>query len=234
MQEGQSRIEVKVESEEYGQKNNVTAGQITQIITTIPGVNEVTNYETWLEQEGTDQETDEELQARYFLRWRENNGSTKYAYESWAMGVAGINSVKVLDQHPRGQGTVDVVVRGTAGIPTQSLLFAVSEVMEKNRPVNDDVKVISPAAVDVEIDAQLEIVEGSPEDIMRIAQNNIRAFFEAIRIGQDITHDKLVKVMMSENLKKINFVKPETDMAIGRDGLAVLKSIRLTYKMVEA
>ncbi len=47
----------------------------------------------------------------------------------------------MLDQHPRGQGTVDVIVRGSAGVPTQTVVDAVAAVIEQHRHQNDDVAV---------------------------------------------------------------------------------------------
>lgn len=64
---------------------------------------------------------------RYRLQWAANNGCTKYAYKAWALSVPGVSSVEILDQHPRGQGTVDVVVRGSAVLPTEALLERVRE-----------------------------------------------------------------------------------------------------------
>ena len=234
--DGETEIEAAVEAEEYGRASNVAAGQITQITTTIPGVHEVTNTAEWLTSEGMDIETDSSLQQRYFLRWLENNGLTKYAYASWAMSVTGVVAVKVLDNHPRGQGSVDVVIKGSAGLPTSRLIDDVSVVIEANKAVNDDVLVKSPVPVNIDIDAQLELVSGDPDTIVPDAENKLRMLFEAssfetdaFQIGDDLILDRLIGAVMQPDIKRINWVSPAQDITIDDADLAVLQSLTLTW-----
>ncbi len=102
LSDGQTAVSVAVTAEEYGAAANVTVGSITEMSTVIEGVSAVTNAADWLTSEGADEETDDALRERYFLRWTENNGCTKYAYKSWALGVTGVIAVTIRDQHPRG------------------------------------------------------------------------------------------------------------------------------------
>ena len=236
--DGQAEIYVDVEAEEYGTGANATAGQITEISTVINGIDAVTNESGWLESEGADAETDDDLRARYFLRWQDINGATKYAYESWAMSITGVIAVTVLDQHPRGQGTVDVVIKGAAGIPTQDLIDSVDAKVQANRPINDDVLVKAPTAVDIDITAELELVSGTAAAILAEAENRIRAIFtdpstvtgiSPIQIGEDLTMDRLIAAVMAvSGVKKINWTSPAADVAVAADGLAVLNSLALT------
>jgi uncharacterized phage protein gp47/JayE len=236
--DGQAEIYVDVEAEEYGTGANATAGQITEISTVINGIDAVTNESGWLESEGADAETDDDLRARYFLRWQDINGATKYAYESWAMSITGVIAVTILDQHPRGQGTVDVVIKGAAGIPTQDLIDAVDAKVQANRPINDDVLVKSPTAVDIDITAELELVSGTAAAILTEAENRIRAIFtdpatvtgiSPIQIGEDLTMDRLIAAVMAvSGVKKINWTSPAADVVAAEDGLAVLNSLALT------
>ncbi|MBI4621032.1 MAG: baseplate J/gp47 family protein [Desulfobacterales bacterium] len=236
--DGGTEVSVAVESEEYGQGANVTAGQISEISTTIPGVDSVENRSDWLESEGADAETDDRLRERYSLKWMENNGVTKYAYMSWALGVTGVVAVKIADQHPRGQGTVDIIIKGTAGIPTQDLLDSVETVIAGKAPINDDYLVKAPTGLNVTIDAELELVSGSESGILADAENRLRAMFEdpspvpdvnPLQIGEDLTMDRLVSVIMAvEGIKKINWTSPIADIQVDDDDLAVLNSLNLT------
>jgi len=237
--DGETEVAVAVEAEDYGRGSNVTAGQITEIATTIPGVDSVENRSGWLESEGADEEDDESLRERYVLAWMEVNGCTKYAYEAWSRSVAGVVAVKVMDQHPRGQGTVDVVLKGTAGIPTQDLIDAVDAVVQEKRPINDDVLVKAPGAVNVTIEAELELTHGIPGDILQEAENRLNALFldpspvpdvSPLQIGDDMAIDRLVSVIMAvDGVKKINWTSPTGDIQVDDDELAVLESIVLTY-----
>lgn len=236
--DGQATVEVPVQAEDYGQAANVTTGQISEIVTNIPGVTAVTNAEDWLTSEGADEEIDAALQERYALRWLGKNGVTKYAYMDWARDVTGVVAVSVLDQHPRGQGTVDVVVKGAAGIPTQNLLDLVTARITNEVPVNDDWLVKAPTAVTVAIEAELVLTTGDEAEALAEAEERLRAMFQdpstvedvdPLQIGEDLTEDRRVYVLMAiSGLKKINWTSPIGDVVVPEDGLAVLSSLTLT------
>ena len=238
LQDGATEVAAAVEAEEYGQGSNAAAGQICEISTTISGVDAVENRSGWLESEGANEEEDDELRERYTLAWLEVNGCTRHAYESWALSVTGVIAARILDQHPRGQGTIDVVLKGADGIPTQALIDAVDEVIQEKRPINDDVLVKGPTAVNVTINAELEITHGTAADILTEAENRLNALFtdpstipdvSPLQIGQDVTRDLLVSVIMAvDGVKKINWTSPAADVQVAEDGLAVLGSITLT------
>jgi len=237
-QDGATEVAASVEAEEYGQGANVATGMICEISTTISGVDAVENRSDWLDSEGADKETDEDLRERYVLAWMEVNGCTKYAYESWALSVTGVIAARISDQHPRGQGTVDVILKGTAGIPTQELIDTVNAVIEEQRPINDDVLVKSPIAVDVTITAELELTHGTAADILSEAENRLNALFldpspisdiSPLQIGRDVTMDLLISVMMAiDGVKKINWTSPVADVQVDDNELAILESITLT------
>ena len=239
LQEGASEIAVPVEAEEYGRKANVAPGMITEIATVIPGIDGVENRSDWLTKEGTDEEDDESLRERYKLAWLDVNGATKYAYESWARSVDGVVSVKILDQHPRGQGTVDVIIRGAAGIPSQTLIDSVDAIVQTNRPINDDVIVKGPDPVNISIAGNLELVSGNPEEIISEVQSRLEALFlippsidgiEPFAIGTDVMRDRLTAVAMAvTGIKSVSWSKPVSDVQIGDTELAVLAGISLTY-----
>jgi uncharacterized phage protein gp47/JayE len=236
--EGFSDIAVPVEAEEYGRASNVTPGQICELSTFVPGIGSVENREDWLGEEGADEETDAQLHERYALAWLGNNGVTKYAYKSWALSVPGVIAVAVLDQHPRGQGTVDVVVKGSAGIPTDALVAKVEQAVAAHTPINDDWLVKAPVPVPVHIEAQLEFVSGEASSLLAQAEARIRAIFTdpalvegiaPLQIGEDLTRDRLVGVLMAiPGIKRIIWTSPATDVAVPGNGLAVLESLTLT------
>lgn len=238
MPDGETEISVPVVAEEYGMASNVTVGQISEIATVIDGIDNVTNDASWLTTEGTDEETDDSLRNRYRLKWKEGSGVTKYAYESWAMSVTGVESVTILDQHPRGQGTVDVVIQGSAGVPTQELIDNVTDAISELHPINDDYLVRAPYTQGVFIFAELVLKSGIPEDILVAAENRVRALFGAVstvpdvtrlQIGEDLTMDRLVATIMAvPGVKKINWTSPDADLESGTGWLFVLDSIELT------
>ncbi len=236
--DGQTQVAVSVESEDYGASANATAGQISEIVTHVPGIQTVTNAPDWLENEGADEETDERLRERYELAWQEVGGATKHAYQAWALSVTGVIAAAVLDRHPRGQGTVDVVVRGAAGMPTDALLAAVDAVIQERRPVNDNVLVCAPVAVPLEIQAELLLTSGEAFQVVAQAETRIRALFtdpspvpgvSPLQIGQDVPRDLLVATLMAvPGVKKVLWNSPATDVAVPANGLAVLADVQIT------
>jgi len=246
--DGQYEVSIPVESEEYGAASNASAGQITELVTAVPGVDVVGNSADWLVSEGADLEPLNRLRERYVLRWNGNNGMTKHAYASWALGVTGVVAVKVLDQHPRGQGTVDVIVKGAAGIPTDNLLEqvrhavatgALPDDVQSGPPVNDDWQVRGPASVPLIITGELVLAPGTHADTTKAeAEQRIRAMFTdpstvpgvaPLQIGEDVPLDRLTGVVMAaRGVKKVNWTSPANDQAVAVDGLAVLGSLTLT------
>lgn len=243
--DGETEIAALVIAEEYGQGGNVTTGQICEIVTTIDGIDAVENRADWLITEGTDAELDPPLFERYTLAWQKLNGCTKHAYRAWALEVTGVVAAKVIDQHPRGQGTVDVVLKGAAGAPTQNLIDAVNIAIngtgndDEQHPINDDVLVKGPTLVPVDHTAELVLSHGDADEILAAAANRYRALFEVnddisdvetLQIGQDLPLDLQRHIYMAiDGVKQINISSPATDTIVADDGLAVLQSYSLSF-----
>ena len=235
---GADHVDVEVEAEDYGAAANASVGQICELVTPVTGVAGVGNPADWLVSEGADEETDASLQRRYALQWQANNGCTKFAYMAWALSVPGVASVSILDRHPRGQGTVDIVVRGADVLPTEALLQKVREAVAPNVPINDDWLVKGPVPVAATIDGVLEYTDGDPDAITTQAENRLRALFAetspladvtALQIGQDLTLDLLTHTVMAvAGVKRVTWTSPTQDvLVVPADGVARLESLAL-------
>lgn len=134
-------IQVLAQAEAPGSAYNLATNSLTILNTPQPGLS-VTNGPDWLVQSGADTESDAALRQRARLRWAERGGgATRGAYEFWALSsTPAIDQVRVLDEHPRGQGTVDVVVWGSGGLGNASVLLA-DAYIQARRPVTADVQV---------------------------------------------------------------------------------------------
>ncbi|WP_206215149.1 baseplate J/gp47 family protein [Desulfovibrio sp. ZJ200] len=237
-------VDVPVEAEDYGASANASAGQICELVTPVEGIAGVTNPADWLTEEGANEETDAQLRERYALQWQANNGCTKYAYMAWALSVPGVTSVSILDRHPRGQGTVDVVVRGADVLPTEALLEKVRAAIAPNVPINDDWLVKGPAAIPCAISGELEYTGGDPAAIVAQAEARIRALFaetspladvSALQIGQDMTPDLLTHTVMAvPGVKRVTWASPaQAVISVPADGVARLESLALSTTMAE-
>lgn len=229
-------VAVPATAEEYGQSSNASVGQICELVTPVEGISGVTNAADWLIEEGADEESDVSLQRRYELAWRAQAGVTRAAYEAAALSVAGVVDVYVADRHPRGEGTVDVVVQGTAGIPTANLLADVRAALDAAIVINHDLLVKAPEPVNVSVKAVLELISGDAESTQAEAENWMRAMFSSgddpdiprFSIGKDVVRDRLASGIVGlSGVKRIRWESPAADVTIPAGGLAVLSSLEL-------
>lgn len=133
-------LDLTFRAESPGAAYNVASGAITRLLTPLPGVS-VTNPAGWLTVEGTDTETDQAYRERLKLRWSElGYGATADAYRSWALSDPRVEMVRVLDDQPRGPGTVDVILWSTGGLADETVAV-VDAVVQARRPLCVDVRV---------------------------------------------------------------------------------------------
>jgi uncharacterized phage protein gp47/JayE len=236
-------VAAPVIAESYGQAANVTAGAICEIVTPAAGVDGVTNTADWLTGEGADEEDDAGLRRRYVLRWQSISGLGKYFYESLAMSVPGVLAVKIDDRHPRGQGTVDVYVKGAAGLPTQNLLAQVTAVIEADKPQIDDFLVKAPAPVPVTVDIVLRLTAGEAAATSLAVENRLRAMFqrpakdlgvEPLQIGGDLPRARIIyEALKTAGVKDVFFNSPGADVTVPPGGLAVLESLTIACEAAD-
>lgn len=145
---------VTARAESAGADWNVATGAITALVTPIPGVT-VSNPAivgstppTWLVTAGADVERDERLRQRCKGRWASrSDAGPRAALEFWArQASSSVTKVLVRDQHPRGQGTVDVVIYGDGGLGV-GVLATVDTVLQDHRPVTADLLTLSATEV---------------------------------------------------------------------------------------
>lgn len=223
---------VLVESEDYGIKANATAGAICELVTPIAGIAYVNNKADWLIYEASDKETDSELLERYKYAWQALAGVTVEAYKSAALSVTGVKSVYINDQHPRGQGTIDVYILGSNGLPTENLINEVSKKIASQIIINDDVLVLSPKSKNISVDIEIELLSGNADEIKAVAENAVREYFAGISIGEDVIADKFIsKFINLSGVKRINR-KEFADITIASSEIAVLENINISTVFV--
>lgn len=230
-------MSVPVTAEEYGQGANAAVGQICELVTPVEGISGVTNAADWLLEEGSDAESDASLRRRYVLAWQSKAGVTRAAYEAAALSVSGVVDVYVADQHPRGEGTVDVVVQGAAGLPTESLLEDVRAALDAAIVINHDLLVRAPDPVKVSVRAALELISGDADAVKAEAENWVRSMFSygddpaipRFSIGKDVVRDRLASGLVGiSGVKRVRWESPTEDVEIPAGSLAILESLELT------
>jgi uncharacterized phage protein gp47/JayE len=238
-----TEILVPVKAEHPGTGYNVGADAIKKLTVYVSGIDYVRNQSDWITSEGTDEETDDELRRRCFLAWEElAQGGTKAAYISWALSVNGVKNVYVNDNFPRGQGTVDIFILSTSGIPTPALIADAQLVIDANKPICSDSLVLAPVVRNVAMDVVItprkysdtSAIEGEIRNRMDAyfnpSGNPDYTWIEPLGIGRDVIFNQLVEVMMSVNgVYDVEFNTPADDINIAPDEFPVLSNFTINF-----
>jgi uncharacterized phage protein gp47/JayE len=173
-------VTVDAEAEVGGVNGNIDAGKITVVLGDLSGVVTVTNTEPFTG--GIDEETDEELLARYKEKvTRPITSGNKYQYEAWAKEVPGVADARC---YPRwnGNGTVKVVVVDSEKrSPSAQVIQAVADYIESVRPVLADVTVVGVTEVPINISVTVTLAaDADPSTVESDIRENITEYFKKI------------------------------------------------------
>jgi len=144
-------------------------------------------------------EDDETLRARALaaLAATPASGNADH-YAAWCGQVDGILRVKVLPL-ARGNGTVDIVAVGLDGrAPAQEVLDQAQEIVDRERPVGADAKVVAPTETAVDIAATVTLMDGGDLEAVRTAFSQALAdFFQdtALRTAV-VSHAKVLRLLL--------------------------------------
>jgi uncharacterized phage protein gp47/JayE len=179
-------VTVDAEAEVGGVDGNIDAGKITVVLGDLSGVVTVTNAAPFTG--GINEETDEELLARYKEHvTRPQTSGNKYHYEAWAKEVPGVADARC---YPRwnGNGTVKVVVvNSEKRSPSAAVIQAVRDRIEEVRPVNADVTVVGVTEVPINISATVTLAAGAnSEDAEADIREKITEYFKDIAFDETI------------------------------------------------
>lgn len=238
LQKGALSADILVEAELEGSRYNVPMGQITRSLLFLDGVEAITNGEHWITREGSDTETDESFRMRGLRSWAElAQRAIHDTYVNVCEEVNGVLYVTVDDQHPRGQGTVDVVVTSEAGAATEALLEAVRAACETIKAPDDDVlvksaeTVIQPISLTVTVPIALnqeglaDRVEAAVVDLLRIRQR---------RELNELTHADIIYKVKSElpDIRNVIVTAPEEDLFLDKGKVILPGEITVTVEGV--
>jgi len=237
-------VKVLIEATEAGAKYNVAPYTITQTQVYLPV--EVYNPEGWVLEEGADEEDDESLRQRILLVWATKSLFVKDYYRYHALSVEGVVDCYIDDQHPRGQGTVDVYIVSTNGVPTDDLVEKVQEVMNEVKTPAADVLVKKPTPRVIDLSLRIEV--NQPVDLPTLEteiRNRLKALFvyspdyankiccyedRRFRIGSKIQLATIVDVLMDlPQVKNVVVDNPVADVVLEPNELPVLGNLTINF-----
>lgn len=235
LQKGVHSVDVLVEAEAEGSRYNVPEGQITRTLTYIGEVT-ISNGADWIVREGSDTEDDESVRTRALRSWSElAQLATEDAFINAAESVAGVLFAQADCDHPRGQGTVDVIVTGTAGEATEGLLAEVTEAVDKIAGPYDNILVKSSVTVAQDIEVTVTTSAADADEDIETRVKTILTELLAVRRGRklyeltrsDINHAIRSGYSASTNAEVIT---PAQDVKLEKDKVITLGAVTVTVR----
>ncbi len=222
---------VPVEAEMEGSRYNIPPGQITRCVQHLEGIESITNEKDWITTEGSDIEEWESLRERTLGAWDLlATMPTAAKYKNICESINGVMHINVNQLHPRGQGTVDIIVTSTAGEATPELLQKVQEAADQIKAPDDDVLVKS--AVTVSQDIILQVIlpklvsdEGIEDRINSVIINYFR-ISHSRNLNEFIHYDLLYAIKNSIPLiKNVKIISPGEDVILENDKVIICGTI---------
>lgn len=240
LQKGASSVDVIVEAEKEGSRYNVPPGQISKTLVYLGELDSISNGEDWIIREGSDTEDDESFRGRGLRSWAElSQRAIEDSFINAAESVAGVLFAQADCAHPRGQGTVDVIVTGTAGEATEGLLKEVRAAVDKIAGPYDNILVKS--SQNIEQDIAVTVTIGDAALTVEEVERRVEAILTellAVRKGRKLNELNLSDInhAIREGLSSATNVKittPGDDVLLTKDKVITLGAVTVTVKRRE-
>lgn len=235
----QEETQVPVEAEKTGALYNVPQGRITNCTRHLEGVKIITNKSDWITLAGADVEDLELLRERTLNSWADlATGTTAAKYKSAAEKVTGVLYADVDQLHPRGQGSVDIIITSTAGEASEELLLQVEEAVQEIRGEYDNLLVRSAETVhqDVSVTVELpELISGEGvEEKARYAVENYFKVSTSRKLNELVLLDLYIAIKQEiPVLKNIKITDPTTDIKMSKGNVILPGELDITVTWEE-
>lgn len=201
-----------------GDSYNVNAGEITQIMRNISGL------ESWTHERavgGTDPESDASLFERIdFRRKKPATSGNENHYIGWARECDGVGAAKV-QRLWDGPGTVRVVIVGDDGRPVDEAVIAnCAAYIETQRPVGAEVTVVSAVGTPINVSASV-ILDGTatPETVCADFVSKLDTYLLSLGFEETVVHYTRIGALLSS----VGGIIDYTDLLVngGTDNVAI-------------
>lgn len=229
---GESVGRVLVEAARPGACYNAPVGTITNSMIYLSGVARVSNEAGWLQEEGTDEETDEKLRERCLNSYAELAERTiEQKLKNAAESVNGVIAAEVVSDHPRGQGTVDIYITGSSGAATPELLAKVSDAIAYLKGNYEDYLVKSAEVYVQDFDMVIYLAENaSTEGIAGQAREALESLFSINRSELNRFYtDSLVRALGErlQDYRTVDIKVPETNVVMDKNIVITLGTVNI-------
>ena len=222
--------EVLVECCTYGSDGNVPAGSLKYFPKTLKGLQSVTNKEAFTN--GYDEETDDELRERYYIKVRTPATSGNvYHYKQWCLEVTGVGGCRIFPLW-NGNGTVKcVIMNSNKKAADKKLIESVKDHIEKNRPIGADVTVTSVVEKTINVKVKLSIENGYSLDFIKEkVKKQLEDYFEGTALKNDyISYAKIGAIILDcqgvEDYSRLLLNDGTENISINEEEVCVLGGI---------
>jgi len=224
---GTLSCDVPAQAEIPGEGGNVAAETVIFMTAPPVGVSACCNVHKFAG--GLDAESDESLRRRILNSYKTlPNGANRAYYEKEAMEIDGVASVKVQPK-VRGLGTVDIIVAGINGMPTQELIDAVKSSIDSKREICVDIQVKAPIETAVDINVLIDVEDGYDFDTVKIAtEEAINAHFNGSLLSKGILIADIGDIVYHvKGVKNYRIISPTEDITSADDALPVIGTLNV-------
>ncbi len=221
-----------VQAEQVGDAYNIEADTLTQMVTTLPGLDSWTNKKA---AGGADKETDAALVARlYNYLQRPATSGNVYHYERWAMEVPGIGAAKVTPLW-NGPGTVKVMLAGPERGPVDgAVVTACAEHIEAVRPVGASVTVVSVNGMEISVSVVVTIDSTTTKQKVQTAfQLSLEDYLKSISLREYLLrYNRVAFLLLSvdgvTDYSALKVNEGTEDIVIDAESVPVLGTVTVT------
>ena len=234
---GEPAGRVLVEAEAPGTYYNIAPGRITISMIHLDGMDYVTNEEDWLFEEGAEEEDLEDLRDRCMSSWAELATRTiEEKLRNAAKSVPGVLDARIDAQHPRGQGTVDVIVTGAAGEASPELIRKVGDAIEPLKGNYEDYFVKSSEVVRQAFELVVYLAEDAATEGVDAQAEKLIEEMMALTRGEMNTlyRDSIIQALSTkiDNYRKTDILQPSEDMVLEQDKVIMAGDITVAVRNV--
>ena len=236
IQAGQAEGSVLVEAEAAGARYNVSEDQIRVSMIYLEGVSQVTNRQGWIYSEGADEESEAGLRSRTLSSWEELSTNTTSAKLKAAVeAIPGVMCAYIDDQHPRGQGPVDVIVVGTAGEASEELVRKAQAAADQLKDNYEDYLAKSGTITYQDVDITLYLKQGAGvTDVEETARSLIAgAMSLSNRTDFNLFLQDDIRYVLRQSIpdyRKTVFTAPAVDVELPAGNVVMLGSITVKVR----
>lgn len=222
---GSLSVTVAAQAALAGASGNVTAGQISALVTETDLFDYVTNKSAFTD--GTDAESDDEYRVRVLQTYREPTTALNSAwYRSAALAQPGIYAAQAV---PDESGNITVYCWGKSSAPSSAVLTSLSAAFSQQRDIGVTVTVTAAQKSVYALKMRLRPAPGVDFDLVKKdARQAAKTYFAGVSVGDGVTVSEISRAVMKDPaVLEVEFPSSVRDLAAADGVIPVLSSVTM-------